>query len=192
MAPSARCVSIDTAAQGRAGERQGGCSEDVPVRVVVVARRRRRFEREPRPVQADQAIGELVLDRLELTDELAELLSDLGVIDSELERTFRRAERTAGTAKPRHQRDVRKGFARNGQPHGRRVLEAEFAEWRHGEAGRDLHRQSRSAAGNHRNAGVSVKIKKCVADCPPSMNAALPESASPRVSTRPAAGSPSN
>ena len=87
--------------------------ENPPVRIVVVARLGRRIERKPRAVQADQAVGQLVLYRLELTDELAELLPDLGVIHGKVERPLGRAERPAGAGEPCHQRDVRQGFGRH-------------------------------------------------------------------------------
>src|SRR4051812_48481122 len=67
-------------AKRRSSECQRGRGKHAPIRVVVVARLGCRFERQPRPIEADQAVGELVLDGLELTDELAELLSDLGMI----------------------------------------------------------------------------------------------------------------
>ena len=46
----------------------------------------------PRAVQADQAIGELVLDGLELADKLAELLSYLGVFHGQFERSLARRQ----------------------------------------------------------------------------------------------------
>ena len=44
----------------------------------------RSLKRQPRSVQAGQAIGEFVLNRLKLPNELAELLSDLGVVQHKL------------------------------------------------------------------------------------------------------------
>ena len=105
MAPSARCVSIDTVRSAGPAKASAEAA-NTPVRVVFVARLGGGFEREARAVQADQAIGQLVLDRLELADELAELLSDLGVVHGQLERALRRAERPAGAGEPCHQRDV--------------------------------------------------------------------------------------
>ena len=110
MAPSARCVSIDTVRNAGPGECERGRGENPPVRIAVVARPGRRIERKPRAVEADQAVGELVLYGLELADELAELLSDLGVIHGKIERALGRAERPAGTSEPCHQRDVRQSF----------------------------------------------------------------------------------
>ena len=141
------------------GERRG--REHTPVRVVVVARLGGGFEREPRAVQADQAIGQLVLDRLELADQLAELFSDLGVVHGQLERALRRAERPAGAGEPRHQRDVGEAFGGHVQPRGRRVLKRQLRERRHGEARRDLYLQSRCVACDHRHArGCAGEDKK--------------------------------
>src|SRR5262245_12898111 len=59
-------------AKCRAGESESRCSKDSPGRVVTVSRSGGRVKRQPDTVQANQAIGELVLHRLELADELAE------------------------------------------------------------------------------------------------------------------------
>ncbi len=112
----------------------------------------RGLDRQPGAVEADQAVGELVLHRLELADELAELLSDLGVLDGEIERALRRAERAAGAGKPRHQRDVGEGLGRHIEPQRWRVLQRELAERRHREAGRGPHRQAGRVACDHGDA----------------------------------------
>ncbi len=49
------------------------------------------IERQPDAFERDQAIGELVLDRLELADRLPELLALLGIVDRELKGRPRRA-----------------------------------------------------------------------------------------------------
>ena len=84
--------------------------------------------REARAIQAGQAIGQLVLDSLELTDQLAELLSHLGVLDGHLEGALRGPERTAGASKPRDHRDVRQSVGRHGPMDGRRVRERELRQ----------------------------------------------------------------
>ena len=85
----------------------------------MVPRLGRIVERKPGAVQADQAVGELVLHGLELTDRLAELFPDLGVIHGKLERPLGGAERPAGTREPCHQRDVRQRLRRHLQPQRR-------------------------------------------------------------------------
>ena len=54
---------------------------------------RRVIEREPHAFKGDQAVGELVLDGLEFSDRLPELVALLGVVDDELESAPRRAVR---------------------------------------------------------------------------------------------------
>ena len=93
-----RAMGLDRdLAQRRPGEGQRRGSEHAPVRIAVVARLGRGLERQPRAVEADEAIGELVLHRLELADELAELLAHLGVLHRHFEGALGRAER-AGPA----------------------------------------------------------------------------------------------
>ena len=58
------------------------------------------IERQPHAFERDQAIGELVLDRLEFADRLPELLPLLGIVDRQIERAPRRAIR------PRNQRQL--------------------------------------------------------------------------------------
>src|SRR5262245_30857997 len=80
-----RAVGLDRqGAQRRRGEGERRGGEHPPIRIALVARLRGALEREPSAIEADQAVGELVLHRLELADELAELLSDLGVLDGEM------------------------------------------------------------------------------------------------------------
>ena len=112
IADGAQCpMRLDRhGAQRRTRECESRRGENSPIRIVVVARLGRRVQRQPRAVEADQAVGELVLHRLELADELAELLSDLGVLDGKIEPALRRAERTAGAGEPCRQRDVRESF----------------------------------------------------------------------------------
>ena len=49
------------------------------------------LERHAHAFERDQVVGELVLDRLEAADRLAELPALLGVVDRHLERAPRRA-----------------------------------------------------------------------------------------------------
>jgi hypothetical protein len=74
MAPSARCDSIDTVRS--AGPANASADE---------AKVRQSGLPPSRAVEADQAVGKLVLDRLELADELPELLSDFGMLDGHFE-----------------------------------------------------------------------------------------------------------
>src|SRR2546426_5632012 len=56
-------------------------------------------EQEASRVQGDETIGELVLDRLEVPNELTELLAHLGVLYSQLEGAVGRSVGACNTAK---------------------------------------------------------------------------------------------
>src|SRR3954453_15803142 len=70
----------------RACERERRGCKHLPTRIAAVVSRAGGFQCKACAVQADQAVGELVLDCLKLTDQLAELLPYLGVVDSKAKR----------------------------------------------------------------------------------------------------------
>ena len=147
MAPSARWVSIDTARNAGPANASADAAKTRQSGLPLSRASAADFEREPRAVEADQAIGELVLHRLELADELAELLSDLGVLDGQLERALapRRARGRRRRASPPAR--CRRAF-RPACPARTAGVSSKVSsrERRHREAGRGLHRQSRRAA----------------------------------------------
>ena len=79
-------------------------TQHAPVPGTGIASLRSALEGQLRAFQADQAIGKLVLDRLELADDAIELPSNLGVLDRQFERALRRAECTSGAGEP-HRKD---------------------------------------------------------------------------------------
>ena len=134
-----RAVGLDRhRAQRRARERERRRGEHAPVRIAAVARLGRRFERKPRAVEADQAVGELVLHRLELADELAELLSDLGVLDRSSNARWAAPSARPAQASRATSAMSASAFGGISSHSGRRVLERELGERRHREAGRRL------------------------------------------------------
>ena len=77
--------------QGITRKGNGRIGEIAPVLVAKIMQMRRMIKRKSDALKGDQAIGELVLDRLELADRLPELLAFSGVIHDEVERPPRRA-----------------------------------------------------------------------------------------------------
>ena len=78
-------------AQRRSGKGQRRRGKETPIRITGIKSVSRGSDREPRAVEAGQAVCELVLHRLELTDQLTELLAHLGVLNGHVERALRRA-----------------------------------------------------------------------------------------------------
>jgi hypothetical protein len=77
----------------------------------------------PRPLEVDQHVGALVLDGLKAADPPAELLARTGVVGSDLEHPFARADLLGRQHRQRHVDvavdDITDG-AVAGQPHRRR------------------------------------------------------------------------
>ena len=67
---------------------------------------RRVIEREPHALQRDQAVGELVLDRLEFADRLPELLALLGIVHRQLEGAPGSATGASHQGKPGFQHEI--------------------------------------------------------------------------------------
>ena len=81
-------------------------TQHAPIPGTGVASLRSALEGQLRAFEPDQAIGKLVLDRLELADDAIELPSDLGILDRQLERALRRAECTSGAGEPHREHYV--------------------------------------------------------------------------------------
>jgi len=123
-------------AQRRSRESQAGGGEHPPIRVAPVVGGRRTVEHEPRPVEASEAIRELVLQRLELADELTELAAHLGVLQPEFESALRRAESARRADNAGDQRKLLERCRRTFDPCCGRPGKGQFAQRRHGKAAR--------------------------------------------------------
>ena len=82
--------------QGLAREGNSCVGEIAPVSVTLVVQMRRMIERTSHALKRDEAVGELVLDRLELAYRLPELLTLLGIVDRQFESA---PGRTMGTGR---------------------------------------------------------------------------------------------
>ena len=98
--PNVCWVSSETCRSASHAEGNRGIDEIAPIPVVAIVQMRGVVERQPHAFKRDQAVRELVLDRLEFADRLAELLSLLGIVDRQVE------SRARGAVRPRHQHQL--------------------------------------------------------------------------------------
>src|SRR5215472_8038750 len=79
------------APQRLAAKGHGGVGEIAPVCVAAVMQTRSMVEHDPHAFERNETVGELVLDRLEFSDWLTELMTLLGIVHGEFESASRRA-----------------------------------------------------------------------------------------------------
>ena len=91
MAPNVCWVSSETRRSASPPKATAAIGEIAPVAVASVVQPGRMIQDEADAFERDQAVGELVLDRLEFSDRLPELVTLLGVVHGQLERPPGRA-----------------------------------------------------------------------------------------------------
>ena len=124
-----------------AGEGNRAIGEIAPIAVAPIMEASRMIQNEPGAFESDEAIRELVLDRLEFSDRLPELAALFGVVHGQIERT------SGGTMCARHQRqpcretDITERDSVQGKERQRCRSQPDLAETpsTHGARRRDFH-----------------------------------------------------